>query len=197
MASFGHLAVGMMAGRLHGGRPGDGRTPASGARCWAAIAGFALLAALPDADLLAIALGLPDGNAVGHRGGSHSLLTAIALGVGAGLLARRLGSGALRTALAVTVTVASHGILDACGHGGRGIPLFWPLSDHRFLAPWRFLPDAPRGLKFLSWKGLDDLAVEFVYFLPLTAYALWPRRAARPADQELPMFVAPALPPPP
>jgi inner membrane protein len=184
MASFGHFAVGMMAGRLQcaGGaatrRPGLTRT----GRVLATLA-FALLALLPDGDLIVVALGASDGAAIGHRGGSHSLLTALALGIVAGILARRLGWSALRTALAVMLAVGSHGILDAIGQGGRGIPLFWPLSEHRFMAPssWRILPDAPRGMKFLSRSGLADLAIEFLYFLPFTIYALLPARATAQA----------------
>jgi inner membrane protein len=190
MASFGHLAVGMMAGRLQrgawkGGPGPDAAGAAPGAMsCRAAvraipILAFALLGLLPDIDLIVVALGAPDSAAGGHRGGSHSLLTAIALGIGAGVVAKRIGWGAVRTALAVTLAVGSHGILDAFGQGGRGIPLFWPVSEHRFMAPasWRLLPDAPRGMKFLTRSGLMEVATEFVYFLPFTIYALLPARA--------------------
>jgi hypothetical protein len=46
------------------------------------------------------------------------------------------------------------------------------------MLPWRLLPDAPRGMQMLSRPGLLDLAVEFVVFFPLTAFALWPGRSA-------------------
>ena len=101
---------------------------------------------------------------------------AVAIGLLSGLVARRFGWPVVRTAVAATLAVASHGILDACGEGGRGIPLLWPLSDARFMSPWRLLPDAPRGMKMLSRAGLLDLAVEFAVFFPLTAFALWPGR---------------------
>jgi inner membrane protein len=175
MASFGHLAVGMMAGRLHG----DGRARVDRVRCALTIVAFALLAVLPDADVITRSLGLSDWGPAGHRGASHSLLTAVAIGISGGLLARRYGASGLRTGLAITLALASHGLLDAFGQGGRAIPLLWPLSKHRFMAPWRFLPDAPRGVKFISRRGLLSAALEFVYFLPVTAFALWPR--ARPA----------------
>jgi inner membrane protein len=176
MASFGHVAVGMLAGRLHGG------TTAAGARrcSWWTLIAFALLAALPDLDVLAVALGAADRGAAGHRGASHSLCIAVTIGIASALLARRLGWPVLRTAIASTVAVASHGLLDAFGEGGRGIPLFWPLSDARFMSPWRLLPDAPRGLKLLSRPGLLDLALEFVVFFPITAFALWPVRRPAP-----------------
>ena len=40
------------------------------------------------------------------------------------------------------------------------------------------MPDAPRGLKFISWHGLVDAVLEFVYFLPVIILALWPRAGA-------------------
>jgi len=142
---------------------------------------FAALSAMPDADVIVVALGAPDRGAIGHRGASHSLCIAVAIGVLCALVARRLGWPVLRTAIAGTLAVASHGILDAFGEGGRGIPLLWPFSDARYMSPWRLLPDAPRGIRLLSSRpGLLDLALEFVFFLPLTAAALWPIRPLRP-----------------
>jgi inner membrane protein len=191
MASYGHLAVGLLAGRLHGGEDAtrDQRTSAG------TLLFFAALAVLPDVDILGVACGLPDVGPLGHRGLSHSLVTALVLGVLCGTLARRFGWPAVRTAVAATLAVASHGILDACCEGGRGIPLLWPLSDARFLSPWRVLPDAPRGLKMLSRPGLLDLAVEFTVFFPLTAFALWRGRPALLRPRPAPPARAPALAP--
>lgn len=174
MASYGHLAVGLLAGRLHGGADAsrDERTSA------ATLLFFAALAELPDFDVVGVACGVRDLGTFGHRGASHSFFTAAAIGILCGLGARRLGWPAVRTAVAATLALASHGILDACGEGGRGIPLLWPLIDARFVSPWRMLPDAPRGMSMLSRHGLLDLAVEFVVFFPLTAFALWPGRPA-------------------
>ncbi len=134
---------------------------------------------LPDADVFITPLGSHDGIVAGHRGASHSLLMAASIAIAGGLLARRYGWSGIRTMLAVMLAIGSHGLLDALGEGGRAIPLFWPLSTHRFRAPWQFLPDAPRGLKFLSWHGLVDAVQEFVYFLPVTLIALWPRANPR------------------
>jgi inner membrane protein len=176
MASFGHVAVGMLTGRLHGGAK-----TSHARRCtWGTLLAFAVLAALPDLDVVAVALGARDAGAIGHRGASHSLFMAVAIGLIAGLLAKRVGWPMLRTTVAVTLAVASHGILDAFGEGGRGIPLLWPFSEARFHSPWRVLPDAPRGLKLLSRPGFIDLALEFAVFFPVTAYALWPQRSAPP-----------------
>jgi inner membrane protein len=171
MASFGHLAVGMLTGQLHGAAA----THHPKRRRYLAFLLFAAFSLLPDADLILVALGGHDSGAVGHRGASHSLVTALMVGVACGLFARRMGFPALRTAIAITVAVGSHGLLDALGEGGRGIPLLWPFSDHRFMSPWRVLPDAPRVEDYLSHAGAVSLIAEFCYFLPLMAYVLWPR----------------------
>jgi len=176
MACFGHVAVGLMAGRLHDqGRP----VPTDTRGRAATLIGFGVLGMLPDFDVFAVALGTSESTAAGHRGASHSLLTALALAIAGGLIARRYGWGGLRTALALMLAVGSHGLLDTLAEGGRAIPLFWPLTDHRFAAPWRCFPDAPRGFAFLSWHGFSVAALEFLYFLPITAFALWPRALAR------------------
>jgi inner membrane protein len=177
MASIGHLAVGLVAGRLHGGE-----APAAWERraSIGTLLFFAALAELPDVDVVGVACGFHDCSLLGHRGISHSLVMAVALGLASGALARRLGWSVVRTAVAATLAVASHGMLDAFCEGGRGIPFLWPLTQARFHAPWRLLPDAPRGLKMLSRPGLLDLAVEFIIFFPLTAYALWRGRPALP-----------------
>jgi inner membrane protein len=174
MASFGHLAVGMLTGQLHGAAA----THHPKRRRYLAFLLFAAFSLLPDADLILVAFGGHDSGAVGHRGASHSLVTALMVGVGCGLFARRMGMPALRTAIAITVAVGSHGLLDALGEGGRGIPLLWPFSDHRFMSPWRVLPDAPRVEDYLSHDGVVSLIAEFCYFLPLMAYVLW-RRPSR------------------
>lgn len=175
MASFGHVAVGMLAGRLHGGGSRSAAKPCS----WATMVAFAGLALLPDADVLLVACGASDFGASGHRGASHSFTVALVAGLIVPLATRRLGWPLARTAIAATLAVASHGVLDALAQGGRGLPLLWPMSPARFHAPWRIIPDAPRGMRLISHYGLAELAIEFVLFLPITVYALWPRLLVR------------------
>ncbi|HEX3902492.1 MAG TPA: metal-dependent hydrolase [Polyangia bacterium] len=175
MASFGHVAVGLLTGRLHGGagaRP-DRRTR------WQTLALFAVLATLPDADVLLVALGASETGPFGHRGALHSLTMAVVIGILCAIWARRVAWPVWRTALAGAAAVASHAVLDLLGVGGNSLALFWPLSNARFHSPWQLLPDAPRGLKLLTPLGLLELATEFVLFLPVTLYALWPHITAR------------------
>ena len=186
MASFGHVAVGLLTGRLHGGgrdegeqgKSGEGSRPVRRPSSWLTMLLFAALALLPDADVALVALGACDRGTCGHRGASHSLPLALAIGLLAGLLARWRRWPVLRTILATTFAVGSHALLDFLGAGGRGLPLLWPFSEARFTSPIRIFPDAPRGLALLSVPGAINVAIEFAVFLPLVVYALWPRVAA-------------------
>jgi len=178
VASLGHLAIGMCAGRAFAN---DAReTPQASVNPAPVMAIFAGLALLPDLDYVAVSLGLPDQGPLGHRGAAHSLvLPLLAAGV-AFLVARRLRLPAWRLALAVGLVVTSHAVLDAMtGGGSRGVPLFWPFCFYRFEAPWRPIPNAPCGLAYLSREGLAVAATELVQFSPFLLYALRPRVVPR------------------
>ena len=175
MASFGHVAVGLLTGRLHGGAA----TPARRRPSWGTLALFAALATLPDADVALVALGASDGGPFGHRGAMHSFGMAVVVGVACALAARRWRWPVGRTALAAALAIASHTLLDLLDSGGKSLAVLWPLSSARYHLPWRLLPDAPRGLGLLSSGGLLELATEFALFLPVTIYALWPQVVAR------------------
>jgi inner membrane protein len=178
MASVGHIAVGMAAGRAWAGRKSRGAT--------SAMLAFSMLSVLPDADVLGMALGIPYGAPWGHRGATHSILVAVLLGVGAACLlvlpARRTAGArvaALRSASLFAVAVAaSHGVLDAMTDGGKGVAFFWPISVRRVFFPWRPIPVAPIGLGLISLEGLSVVLWELLVFSPLLAFALWPRRDA-------------------
>jgi inner membrane protein len=168
VASLGHVAVGCAAGRLAAETTPE-VSPA------AAMIGLSALSLLPDLDGIAFALGIPYGAPFPHRGASHSLLVASAVGLAVGLFARFRRLPSVETGLLVAAVVASHGILDAMTDGGRGVALLWPFSDVRLFFPWRPIPVAPIGLGFLSARGLRVAAAELAGFLPLWAYAFWPR----------------------
>ena len=139
---------------------------------------WSAISLLPDADVIAFRLGIPYGAPFGHRGASHSLAFAAAMGLVAFLVARASGLPVLRSTLLVAAVVASHGLLDTLTDGGRGCALLWPFSNRRFFAPWRPLPVAPIGRGFFSLEGLRVAAVEVVIFSVPFVYGLWPSRAA-------------------
>jgi len=74
MASLGHIAVGMAAARIYRGEPGVQRVS------WTAMLLWAALSFLPDADVIGFGLGVRYEDPWGHRGATHSLMFALALG---------------------------------------------------------------------------------------------------------------------
>jgi inner membrane protein len=172
VASFGHIAVGLAAGRAYVG---------PGAKAGKAMLAFSIISILPDADVIAFACGIPYGNPYGHRGATHSLTVAIAEGLLAYLVAKWLKLPPLKTAIYVAVVAASHGLLDTLTRGGGlGAELLWPFSTERFWAPIRFIPIAPIGLAMFSAYGLLVVLAEVVIFSPFWLYAvLRPGRKAK------------------
>jgi inner membrane protein len=170
MASIGHVAIALAARRLHE------RDLAARPAVITSVAVWSALSLLPDADVIAFALAIPYEAPWGHRGATHSLAFAGAVGL-LGLLAAKVARlPALRTALLAAATVASHGVADAFTDGGLGSALLWPASDERFFAPWTPIPVAPIGLSFLSSRGLYCAMMELLLFAPFFVYGLWPRR---------------------
>src|SRR5438093_10023535 len=119
MASVGHIAVGMAAARAY---------DASHAPKWTSMAMWSALAMLPDLDVVGFALGVRYGDPWGHRGATHSLLMAAALGIALSVIAWRRGLPFGRTALFTVGVIASHGLLDTMTDGGLGAALLWPFS---------------------------------------------------------------------
>ena len=144
------------------------------ARYWISLA---ILAALPDADVVAFAFGVPQGHVLGHRGITHSLAFAAVV---AALAVRLLFRDAAwhrawsRLWLMYFVAIASHGVLDAMTTGGRGIAFFAPFTDARWHFGWRPILVSPIGVAaFISMYGLQVLRNELVWvWLPSALVAL-------------------------
>lgn len=183
---IGHALAGVAAGclaaagceRLSRGRrepSAPGRTPGRTAAPdgpFRSAAGFALLAMLPDIDLV---FGM-------HRGISHSLgATLVAAGV-AGVLARRRR---LRAAGVVAATFASHLLLDWCGADPgtpSGIMALWPWTSEFYVADYQVFLRVCREYWLLDcWLHNGRALVrELLILLPLAAAgALVLRRTRR------------------
>jgi len=156
----------------------DARMPA---RYWAALA---VVAALPDLDVVVYPLGLNAPHILGHRGLTHSLPFAA---VFAALVVRlvfrdRVWRPAwIRLWAVFFAAMASHGILDAMTNGGQGIAFFAPFSDVRWHFPWRPILVSPIGVgAFLSSYGVRVLQNEMLWlWLPSILIALAARLARR------------------
>jgi len=166
MASVGHIAVGMAASRIVNANALTERPSPAAMLFWSA------LSMLPDADVIGFPLGVRYADEWGHRGATHSLVFAAAVGCAIGMLAPRFRAAALRTAVIASLVLASHGLLDTLTDGGLGCALLWPFDRTRYFAPWRPIPVAPIGLGYLSPYGLSVAVTELVLFSPLFLFAL-------------------------
>jgi inner membrane protein len=164
MASIGHIAVGLAAGRFDREEPFWQR-----ALLWSAVS------LAPDGDVIGFAFGVPYDHALGHRGATHSLVVAAATGLVVYALSRVRKKRDARTAVLAAMVLASHGLLDALTDGGLGSALLWPFTSERFFFPWQPLPVSPLGRGLFSTRFLMVLALETLYFSPVLVYALWPR----------------------
>ncbi len=136
---------------------------------WRLFALGAIVSVLPDADVLAFALGIPYESPFGHRGFTHSIAFALVIGV----LCLPLKSVIRASALAVFsisfISCISHALLDALTNGGLGVAIMWPFDDQRWFLPFRPIQVSPIGVQaFFSERGLRVIMSEIVWvFLPV------------------------------
>lgn len=165
MATIGHLAIGAAIARICASPRESWHTRLR--RTLAA----AFLATAPDADLLLRAVGVKAGDApLAHRGASHALIIGPCMTVGAWL-----AGAAMRDALCYGLSVMSHGPVDCLSESERGAALLWPISAHRFSAPYR--PVLARALtrSAIEWRPWARVMLrELLLFSPAIATALWP-----------------------
>ncbi len=167
---FTHAVIPLAAGLALGRRTLSPRLVAAG-----------MLAAIaPDFDAIAFKLGIAYADQFGHRGASHSIAFALALGLLAAILAPWLRTTRMKAFLFIAACTASHPLLDAFTDGGLGVALLWPWSHERLFAPWRPIEVSPIGAGFFSLRGLEVLWSEVKWVvLPtlLLAMPVWGWRA--------------------
>ncbi len=128
------------------------------------LAAAVLASALPDADVVTFALGIPYGHPFGHRGFFHSPSFAVVLGVLGCLAWRRLGVSRTAAFRILFLSAASHGLLDAATDGGLGVAFFSPFSNRRYFLPWRPIHVSPLSLfRFASAQGEAVLQSEVLW----------------------------------
>jgi inner membrane protein len=126
----------------------------------------ALAAAAPDLDVIGFRFGIEYGDALGHRGLTHSIPFAGAL---AGLVALTFRSGVPglprgRLWFFNFLATASHGLLDALTDGGLGVALLAPLDNSRYFFPVRPIRVSPIGIRrFFSERGLQVIGSELLW----------------------------------
>jgi len=141
---------------------------------------------MPDLDVIGLKLGIEYANQFGHRGASHSIAFALALGVLAAFLAPWLRAKRWVAGAFVAVACVSHPLLDMCTTGGLGAALWWPLSDQRLLFPSQFIKVSPlTAERFFGPGGIAVMKSEILWiWLPCCAAML----AAYDLRMRLPSF---------
>lgn len=157
---FTHPAVPLAVGLALGRRRISPRLLAAGA--------FASV--LPDFDSLAFSFGIAYADPFGHRGATHSLFFALAVGMAGAAMAPWLRSTRRRALWFLALCTASHPLLDALTNGGLGVALLWPWSEARMFAPWRPVAVSPIGTGFFSARGLTVLWSE-LWWVWMPAFA--------------------------
>ena len=133
-----------------------------------------VLSVLPDADVLLMRLGVPYDSEFGHRGASHSLAFALLMATACAVAYARVSKRSVVWPwIYLFVCAASHPLLDTCTNGGHGAAILWPLSEHRFFAPFRPIEASPLSLRrFFGEPGLRVLLSELLWvWLPMLVLA--------------------------
>jgi inner membrane protein len=169
---FTHAVVGLGLARVGAARP----------MSWGYWGLATILPVLPDLDVYSPAA---YGDALGHRGITHSLAFAAVVGMIAAAATFRLFRVKWwRLALLFFAIIASHGLLDAFTKGGWEIPFFWPLGGQ--YGDWGPIPASDMNFELSDLGQSQSLHAELVWvWLPtglvVGLVTLW--RRLRP-DQE-------------
>lgn len=112
-----------------------------------------------------------------HRGFSHSILIAFAVGALMSLWTKQ--GTRIRWALVYGAAMASHGLADVLTSIKGGVSLLWPISPERFAAGLFEYPDFPiepmyphlattDGIQLLQVSGIEFMALSTVLILTWT-----------------------------
>lgn len=135
---------------------------------------------LPDVDVILFRFGATYDDIWSHRGFSHSLSFAVFLGLLAAFLLRQIAPPFVAFAF-VTLSAASHGLLDMLTNGGHGIAFLWPLSEQRYFFDWRPIQVSPLApVRFASKAAAVAKSEALWIWLPATIVALALRALRRP-----------------
>lgn len=139
------------------------------------LAACALLAAVPDLDVLV----------GGHRTVTHSLISALAVGLVVAIAARVRGSDGVRAGVLAGLVWGSHAALDWLGRDlsmPQGIMVLWPFSDTWHTSRWDVFAEVSRRYwlpREFILGNLATLAREVVILGPVTVAAWWWARRHR------------------
>ena len=127
-----------------------------------------VLTALPDLDVIGLRLGIPYGDLLGHRGLTHSIFFAMAFcALVTMAFNARQKIAAFPVWLYLTLSMASHGALDAMTTGGLGVAFFAPFSNERYFFLWRPIKVSTLNMAhFFQGQGIGVLKSELLFIWP-------------------------------
>ena len=119
-------------------------------------------AVVPDLDVIGFKFGIRSPHMLGHRGLTHSIAFAAALGA---MLTytffRNSHPDPWVVFLFLFVSTLSHALLDMLTNGGQGVALLAPFRKTRYFFPWRPIEVSPIGLRrFFSERGVQIIRSE-------------------------------------
>ncbi len=122
----------------------------------------AVCSIVPDLDVIGFGFGIRYSDMLGHRGLTHSILFAAALGALLSFTLFRNAQGGYGVVfLFLFLSTLSHTLLDMLTNGGLGVALFAPFSNERYFFPWRPIEVSPIGLgSFFSERGVRVISSE-------------------------------------
>ena len=98
-----------------------------------------ILAMIPDLDVIGFRFGISYGDALGHRGFTHSILFAALAGIITPFIAFPKINAFCRVWWTVAglafIATLSHGLIDAFTDAGLGVGFFIPFENSRYFAP--------------------------------------------------------------
>ena len=117
---------------------------------------------IPDLDVIGFKFGLGAHPLLGHRGLTHSIVFAAALGaLLTYTLFRHSHPAPWVVFLFLFVSTLSHPLLDMLTNGGRGVALLAPFSHARYFFPWRPIEVSPISVRrFFSGRGVEIMRSE-------------------------------------
>ena len=134
MASvFGHSIAALTIGRSAFNKFFDWKLGLLAAAC----------ACAPDLDVVGFLFGIKYLSQWGHRGFTHSLVFAAGFGWLVAYVFYKKSVYFRQIAAFISLSVASHPLLDMLTDGGRGVAIFWPVTSERFFFPWRPIKVSP------------------------------------------------------
>lgn len=145
---------------------------------WRLVIAAAVASALPDVDAFSRRIwGTPDPSlplpAWWHRGATHSLFAAIAVGLIAAAFHKQLKARALVAALVVGAAMASHGLIDMFTDEGVPVAYLWPVTSARLFADWRPIRSSAIDPPHMVAEIVARLGSETIQLiLPMFALAL-------------------------